>query len=347
MVSTNSRVTIRDLGYTPGVLKAGLTNSILDVAGVHISQTTTATLGASVKNATAAKGLTIISPRPPKDFYKPCHAGTFTFNGNGELTGSRQIADWGFTNTPIAFTNSLSLGTVFDGMWDWIIDRQAEMEWDDLTRGRNYGTPVVGETADWLINSDVRHSRLDRADIKAAFDGLKSAADGASVEEGQRGGGAGMTCHMFAGGTGTSSRLLGAGEGSAKEYTLGVLCQSNYGGLTDMIIGGVPIGKILQKEKDSQASAAAKQGEDGTDFHIPTRPAAAAGRTEDGSILILIITDAPLAPHQLACGEAVEEAVLNSMVGGRDGVITMTGDSIAGLPMDRVKKLLAQYPVKI
>ena len=420
MASTTQRLTIRDLGHTPGALAPGPTNSILDVPGVRISQITISTPGASAKDATATKGITVISPRPPKDFYKPCNAGTFTFNGNGELTGSRQIADWGFTNTPIAFTNSLSLGTVYDGMWDWVQDRQDAMGWDDLTRGRHYGTPVVGETADWIINSNTRRSRLEWSDIKAAFDGLKSVEDGAVVEEGQRGGGAGMTCHMFAGGTGTSSRIVGGGEGSEREYMLGVLCQSNYGNLSDLIVGGVPVGKILQKEKDGRARESASTSEqdnnDGTDFHISNRPAPdSAGRIKDGSILVLIITDAPLATHQLqrlarhataglaqvgghgigrtfsgdiflalstaengpqqltvplrpgfkptqtystqvvknesidsyflACSEAVEEAVLNSMVGGREGAVTMSGERIEGLPLNRVRELLGKHLV--
>ena len=107
---------IRDLGYSPGVLPTGPTNSILDIPGVHVSQVTVPTSDDLSHGLTATKGLTVISARPPREFYKPCHASTFTLNGNGELTCSRQIADWGYINTPIAFTNSLSLGTVFDGM---------------------------------------------------------------------------------------------------------------------------------------------------------------------------------------------------------------------------------------
>lgn len=87
-------------------------------------------------------------------------------------------------------------------MWDWVIDKQDEMGWDSLTRARHYGTPVVGETADWLINSDVRSSRLDKDDIKKCLQSLKSKEDGGVVMEGQYGGGAGMTCHQFSGGTG-------------------------------------------------------------------------------------------------------------------------------------------------
>ena len=201
---------VRDLGYSPGVLPTGPTNSILDVPGVHVSQITVPTSSdhGSGSGSTAKKGLTVVSPRPPEDFYIPCRASAFTFNGNGELTCSRQIEDWGYINTPIAFTNSLSLGTVFDGMWDWVMDRQDEMKWGSLGRARHYGTPVVGETADWSINSDTRQSRLDRQDIKKCFEGLRCREDGATVEEGQTGGGAGMTCHQFTGKLSGANRSL-------------------------------------------------------------------------------------------------------------------------------------------
>ncbi|KAK5123359.1 hypothetical protein LTR85_002791 [Meristemomyces frigidus] len=414
--TASSRLTIRDLGYTPGLLPAGSTNSIIDIPGVHISQVTVQTAADLKQGSTATKGVTVISPRPPKDFYKPCHAGTFTFNGNGELTASRQIEDWGFTNTPIAFTNSLSLGTVFDGVWDWVLDEQEKLGWDELTGARHYGTPCVGETADWIVNSNVRSSRLDKSDVKRAFEGLKSQEEGAFVQEGHAGGGAGMTCHMFSGGTGTASRLVSSGEEGDREYTLGVLCQSNYGALSQLVIGGVPVGRLLEKEKDGKAPDTAPEASKHDD-HTPAQQKDHGGRTKDGSILVLIITDAPLAPHQLkrlarhataglatvgssgvgrtfsgdiflalstaehgpeqlgdfkrgrakptetyttevvknesidsyfvACHEATEEAILNSLVGGRDGTVAMDGTKVDGLPVDKVKDLLERYLVKV
>ena len=118
------------------------------------------------------------------------------------------------SSTPIAWTNSLSLGVVFDGTWQWILDQQDKFGWDSLNKSRHYGTPVVGETADWIINGDTRASRLSEADVRRCFDGLKSLEDGAVVQEGQHGGGAGMTTHMFTGGTGTASRIAGAEGGT-------------------------------------------------------------------------------------------------------------------------------------
>lgn len=193
---SSSNLRIRDLGYLPGTLPTGPTNTLLDVPGVHISQVTVPTSSDLQHESTATKGLTVVSCRPPREFYKPCHASSFVFNGNGELTGIRQAADWGYINTPIAFTNSLSLGTVFDGMWDWIMDQQDALQWSGLSRARHYGTPVVGETADWLINSDTRHSRLSKEDVRKCFDGLKGLNEGGIVQEGQHGGGAGMVSLM-------------------------------------------------------------------------------------------------------------------------------------------------------
>ena len=407
MAVTQSRtLRIRDLGYAPGVLSPGALNSILDVPGVAVSQVTVPTSKNLKGGSTATKGVTVILPRGTKDFYTPSHAGKFTFNGNGELTCSGQIADWGFINMPIAFTNSLSLGTVFDGCWDWVQDQQDRVGMSDYMRSRTYGTPVCGETADWHVNSETRFSRLDRSDIAKALSSTKTAEEGGAVLEGQWGGGAGMTCHQFTGGTGTSSRVVKGNEGSGKEYTVGVLCQTNYGGLVDFHIGGVPIGKILMKER---AGLAASAKLDETKL---------AGRTKDGSILVLIITNAPLLPHHLervarhatsglacvgrhgvgrthsgdiflavstadhpselltegielghinptqtysveavknesvdpyfiATAEATEEAILNSLVGARNGTVSMNGTKIGGLPVDRVKELLGQYLVKV
>lgn len=109
MSTSTKTLRIRDLGYSPGIHTPGPSNSILDVPGVHVSQVTVPTTPNLPEWSTAVKGCTIITPRPPQDFYKPCAAATFTFNGNGELTGNNQIADWGFVNTPIGCEFYVSL----------------------------------------------------------------------------------------------------------------------------------------------------------------------------------------------------------------------------------------------
>lgn len=300
-----------------------------------------------------------------------------------------------------------------------VVDRQDEMDWSARDRSRKYGTPVVGETADWLLNSDVRASRVNKADVARCFEGLKSVEQGGVIQEGQYGGGAGMTCHQFAGGTGTASRKVGGGEGSVREYTLGVLVQTNYGHLVDLVIGGIPVGKMLKKEKDAESHAAGQRQEQGVDVHAPETEQyhSMPGRTQDGSILVLIVTDAPLATHQLnrlarhatvglaqvgghgigrtfsgdiflalstaehgpeqlentemrhmnptqtyttevvknesvdpyffACAEAVEEAILNSMVGGREGKVGVDGTRVEGFPVEKVRQILNRHLVKV
>ncbi|KAH8646979.1 peptidase family S58-domain-containing protein [Tricladium varicosporioides] len=385
-----TRITISDLGYTPGQLPAGPKNSILDVKGVHVGQVTIGEDGEDVR-----KGVTVILPRNPDDIYIPCYAGMHTLNGNGEVSGSYQIKDWGFTNTPIALTNSCSFGIAFHSVWQWTLQRAKEKgtSLDDLSH--NYGTPIVGETADWHLN-DVYQSTLKEENIMEAF---KNALTQEEVLEGQHGGGAGMTCHMFPGGTGTSSRLVKESKDSEKEYSVGVLVQTNYGHNYDLQIAGIPIGKLLLKEQREPAA------------NVST------GKADDGSIIIVLITDAPMLPHQLnrlarhcavglaqvgghgigrnfsgdiilalstanktnervavpqvmgvgpvevnqieilknesvdtmfrAASEATEEAILNSMVAGRDGRTGYQGLHLPGLPIDRVRELLAKHRVII
>ncbi|KAG9236812.1 peptidase family S58-domain-containing protein [Amylocarpus encephaloides] len=364
------RITISDLGYTPGQLPAGPKKSILDVPGVHVGQVTIGKDGEDI-----CKGVTVILPRHPDEISIPCYAGLHTFNGNGEMSGSFQIRDWGFTNTPLALTNSLSFGNVFQGVWEWTLKRVQEkgMSLDDM--GHNYGSPVVAETADWWLN-DVFKSALSTDNVHDAF---AAALTQTEVLEGQNGGGAGMTCHMFPGGTGTSSRVV---KGEAKDYTVGVLVQTNYGHNYDLQIAGLPLGKA-----------------------------------DDGSIVVFCITDAPMLPHQLnrmarhcavglaqvgghgvgrnfsgdiilalstankpnervlsgqaygiakvetnqigiiknesidtlfrAASEVTEEAILNSIIAGRDGRTGVKGRELPGLPIERAKELLAKYRVVV
>lgn len=139
------------------------------------------------------------------------------------------------------------------------------------------------ETCDWWINSDIRSTRLSKDDVKKCFDNLRSKAGGAVVQEGQHGGGASMTCHQFTGGTGTSSRLVRSMKGT--DYTVAALCQSNYGLRPDLVIGGVPIGKMFPMGAENSTRFPAGDG--------------AGGLHKDGSIVIIVVTDAPLTTTQL------------------------------------------------
>ncbi|KAF7895788.1 uncharacterized protein EAF01_009750 [Botrytis porri] len=395
-----TRLTSKDIGYVPGQLPPGPKNSILDVPGVYVGQNTVGNDGED-----ARKGVTVIFPRHPDDITIPCYAGLHTLNGNGQLTGNYQIKDWGYSNTPIAITNSLSLGTVYQALWQRVLDVAAKKEAPAKEISTNYGTPIVGETADFILN-DIYKSPLTLEEVKPAFENAMTQGE---VQEGQYGGGAGMTCHLFPGGTGTSSRVFGEmpwenGEGEGeKKFTVGVLVQSNYGHLRDFIVGGVPIGRLLLKESK--------------ELEEKERASEKNGKIGEGSIIIVLTTDAPLLPHQLnrvarhcavglaqvgghgvgrnhsgdiiltlstcnkptetvgtpqvdglskieindikvirnesietlfrAASEATEEAILNSIIGGRDGRTGVDGYRLEGIPVGKVRKLVEKYRVNI
>ncbi|MCJ1473022.1 hypothetical protein MMC13_001671 [Lambiella insularis] len=378
---------IRDLGYSPGELPPGPKNSILDVEGVRVGQRT---VHSTHNGIPSHKGATIILPRPAAHIQHPCYAGYHVLNGNGELTGAFQITEWGYTNTPLALTNSLSLGTAFSATWAWLLRRARAAGQDDDAISRHYGTPVVAETADWLLN-ELEESVLAPQDISDAFDAAETQPE---VLEGPHGGGAGMSCHGFAAGVGTSSRVVEA-QGREAGWTVGVLVQTNYGVLRDLRIGGVPVGRLLEAEGNKAQEEV-------------------RGRMGEGSVVVVIITDAPMLPSQLqrlatratlglvqvggnsaarthsgdiflalstgnhpnelvddglrtpigaqtysveavknesmneffrATSEATEEAILNSLVGARDG---LTGKiRLEGLPVERVRELLSKHLVVV
>lgn len=161
----------------------------------------------------------------------------------------------------------MSLGIVYSAIWQWVLQRARAKKLDLDVISHHYGTPVVGETADWWLN-DVHSSMLEAADVDQA---LRNALTQEEVIEGQNGGGAGMTCHMFPAGTGTSSRVV-QGSKPGETYTVGVLCQTNYGRIYDFQVGGVPVGKILLKEKVLDEKN-----------NIPT------GKADDGSIVVVLM----------------------------------------------------------
>ena len=202
---------IRDLGYSPGKLPTGPKNSILDIKGVSVGQVTLR------QPPDVNTGVTVILPRPESDIQTPCYAGVHALNGAGELTGSFQIKEWGWTNTPLAMTNSVALGKVYDAIWHWSFRRAraAGQSTSDLIS--NYGAPVIGETCDWALN-DLTLDSVQQDHVYQAFENAKSQTE---VLEGSHGGGTGMLCSQFKGGTGTASRVV-PGDARAGDYTVGV-----------------------------------------------------------------------------------------------------------------------------
>lgn len=204
-------------------------------------------------------GVTAIIPRA-NDLFDPVYAAWFSQNGNGEMTGTTWVEESGFLDGPIAITNTHSVGVVRDAVIAWRLHHQPPKTVEDA-----WSLPVVAETWDGWLN-DINGFHVKPQD---AFDALDSAKSG-PVQEGSVGGGTGMICNEFKGGIGTASRVLSKEDG---DYTIGVLVQCNYGRRPQLRIAGVPVGKEI--------------------------PQHAAYKEEQGSIIVIVATDAPLIPTQL------------------------------------------------
>ena len=206
--------------------------------------------------------MTAILPRGQATTNKPVFAGVFSLNGNGEMTGAHWIEESGFLEGPVLITNTHSVGVVRDAAIEWRIRHGAADASGDW-----WSLPVVAETWDGELN-DINGFHVTPKHVFAALEG----AHGGAIAEGNVGGGTGMICHEFKCGTGTSSRVVKIDE---REYRLGVLVQANYGVRGELRIAGVPVGKVLQNDL------------------LWSEP------KDNGSIIIVIATDAPLLPHQL------------------------------------------------
>jgi len=266
----------RDIGIpfdgTPGKY-----NAITDVAGVEVGHTTlTEGSGKLEKGKGPVRtGVTAIFPAGKK--YSPVFANWHMLNGNGDMTGTHWITESGFLETPILITNTSSVGTVRDAALRWM----DEHKYYDTTQGLFwYSYPVVAETWDGVLN-DINGFHVKPEHVWQA---LEKASSG-FVEEGAVGGGTGMVCLGFKGGIGTSSRVIDKKLGG---YTVGVLVQSNFGLRSQLTIAGVPVGKELA---------------DTLNIKIYDEPSAENKLknewSEQGSIIVVVATDAPLLPHQL------------------------------------------------
>jgi D-aminopeptidase len=326
------RPRIRDLGYSPGQFSPGATNSIIDVPGVQVGQVTLHDAERGIHT-----GVTVILPRGHETIHKPCYAGTHNLNGMGELTGSHVINEVGQINTPLAFTNSLSVGKVYDALARWQFEKLSKEHGKDsngdLVGIRRLGIPVVGETFDAMLNNIVL-SAVEREHVEEAMRLAETGKE--EVKEGNYGGGTAMLCHGYKGGTGTSSRIIPAfdGAGKKKDYTLGVIVQANHGQKPDLRIGNVPVGKLLMKEERERRheTASSKSG-----AALPV-----GGKAAEGSILILIICDAPLLPHQLR-RLAQHAGVGVAQVGGHSAGRNLSGEIFLALSTGTAPDCLAQH----
>ncbi len=222
LVGQTRRPRARDLGLAPGVLAPGPLNAITDVNGVRVGHTTLTT-GDNVRT-----GVTVVIPHGGNIFQEKVPGAVFVGNAFGKLAGSTQVDELGTIETPIALTNTLSVGAAIEGLVQWTLKQNGNAE----VRSVN---ALVGETNDGGLN-DIRGLHVRPEHVLAAL----SAAQEGPVEEGSVGAGTGTRAFAWKGGVGTTSRRLDARNGS---YTLGVLVQSNYGGYLTM--GGAPVGREL------------------------------------------------------------------------------------------------------
>lgn len=207
-------------------------------------------------------GVTAILPRPAGDLLTPWWAGISALNGNGEMTGSHWIQDAGWSQGPVLLTNTASVGIAHHALVGWMVDRFA----DKVAAEHFWLLPVVAETYDGILN-DIMGRHVTEAHVRAALD----AAAPSTFELGSVGGGTGMIAYEMKGGTGSASRMLDLVGGP---YTLGVLVQANHGRRHQFQVAGVPVGSLLGDAEP-------------------------AGAREQGSIIVVVATDAPLLPHQL------------------------------------------------
>jgi D-aminopeptidase len=278
----------RDLGIpldgTPGPLDA-----ITDVPGVTVGH---ATLVRGTGRLVAGQGpvrtgVTAIFPRGRGDL-SPVFAGWFSLNGNGEMTGTAWIDDYGLLFYPIAITNTNSVGTVRDALIEWGADR--------LPDALHCCLPVVAETWDGDLN-DIFGFHVKKADAFAAL----AAAKGGPVAEGNVGGGTGMQCLGFKGGIGTASRRVAAASGGRgrRAFTMGALVQCNFGLRRQLRIAGIPVARELEVPEPCYDTREALDSALARDRCAATTGAREPPETEHGSIIVVLATDAPLLPHQL------------------------------------------------
>lgn len=254
MLKAQEKKRARDYGVKIGVMQTGKLNSITDVAGVKVGHTTL------IKGDSIRTGVTAILPYDGNVFQQKVPAAVFVGNGFGKLAGSTQINELGNIETPIILTNTLNVATAMDALIEYTLHEKGNEKVASVNA-------VVGETNDGFLN-DIRGRHVTKEDVLSAIKNAKSGR----VEEGVIGAGTGTVCFGFKGGIGTSSRKLPESLGG---YTIGVLVQTNFGGVLQ--IDGVPVGKELGKFSFSNELL----------------------NNVDGSCMIVVATDAPLSHRNL------------------------------------------------
>lgn len=265
------RLHLRDLGVNIGELSPGENNAITDVPGVMVGQTTLIEGQGNLKpgRGPVRTGVTIVLPHSGNLFREKVSAAVYTLNGFGKAFGFEQIRELGVIESPLALTNTLNVGLVADALIQYSIQQNPEI-------GINAGSVnvVVGETNDGYLN-DIQGRHVHTEHVFAAIE----KASKTHVVEGAVGAGTGTVCFGWKGGIGTASRVLPAALGG---FVLGALVQTNFGSSRDLLVRGIPIGRLLsppQKPPD----------------HSNAQP----GSSDQGSVMIILATNAPLDSRQL------------------------------------------------
>ena len=269
-VGEQRRPRARDIGLRVGVLPPGRLDAITDVEGVRVGHATL------IKGEDVRTGVTAVVPHGGNLFREKVPAAVFVGNGFGKLMGSTQVEELGELETPILLTNTLGVPRVADALVEWMLG----LPGNEDVRSVN---PVVAETNDGQLN-DIRGRHVGREEVFAA---LKSARGG-EVEEGSVGAGTGTVAFGFKGGIGTASRVVPAKYGG---YTVGVLVQTNYGGVLTM--NGAPVGRELGRYFLKDDLEPARRG-----GRQNARPSSDVDRA-DGSCIVVVATDAPLDARNL------------------------------------------------
>jgi D-aminopeptidase len=276
-----SRVRVRELGLKLGQLQPGPLNAITDVPGVKVGQVTLSRGDGPLKPGAGPvrTGVTVIVPRDDV-WHKKVPAGAFVLNGTGEMTGLAWVAESGFLEYPIALTNTLNVPRVANGVISWMLKKYPGIGITDDTL-----TPVVAECDDSRLN-DIQGRHVSEAAVMQALDEASSGP----VMEGSVGAGTGMISYGFKGGIGTASRRLPESSGG---FTVGVLVNANHGRRAELIVGGIPVGQRYDSELPSSSLLPHRKQE-----RLSWAEERTTGNAE-GSIIVIIATDAPLDGRQL------------------------------------------------
>ncbi|HEY6565627.1 MAG TPA: P1 family peptidase, partial [Pirellulaceae bacterium] len=282
-MSSERRARLSELGIKIGRLERGPLNAITDIDGIKVGHETIIKGDGPlvVGEGPVRTGVTVVWPHSDGSIASdPVYAGYHQLNGNGEMTGIAWVQESGLLTSAVAITNTASVGVVRDALIGYDRERFTYI------REPDFHLPVVGETYDgWL--SDINGFHVKPEHLYAAAD----AASSGPVAEGCVGGGTGMNCHEFKGGIGTSSRVLSKEWGG---WTVGALVQANYGGRHSFRVDGVPVGREIGYDK------------------VPSQR---QEPVKDGSIIVILATNAPLLPDQ--CRRIAQRATIGvAHVGG-------------------------------